>query len=149
MTEYTARGRGRGCCEEQGKVLPGKSRLIHWPEPAPGPALNRERSRPTAPSPPPSAPAFPDGIRARFRPDEAPCLFMLHAFLPRASSVSTQESGFQRAQADRSVLTAARTPARPRFPRPSSPRESPGASAGAVTARPGLLKRRGSFCVTR
>lgn len=131
------------------KVLPGKSRLIHWPEPPPGPALTRERSRPTAPSPPPSAPAFPDGIRARFRPDEAACLFMLHAFLPRASSVSTQESGFQRAQADRRVLTAAHTPARPRLPRPSSPRESPGASAGAVTARPGLLKRRGSFCVTR
>ena len=42
------------------------------------------------PTPPPSAPAFPDGIRARFRSEEAPCLFMLHAFVPRASSVSTQ-----------------------------------------------------------
>lgn len=34
--------------------------------------------------------AFRDGIRARFDSEDALCLFMFHAFLPRASSVSTQ-----------------------------------------------------------
>lgn len=43
--------------------------------PAPGSRVGRP-----SPPPPPSAPAFPDGIRARFRSEEAPCLFMLHTF---------------------------------------------------------------------
>lgn len=77
-----------------GKVLGEKARH-HWPElPQARPG---QSGRTTAPSPPPSAPAFPDGMRARFRSKEAPCLFMLYAFLPRASSVFT-EFGFRRAR---------------------------------------------------
>ncbi|KAK2098798.1 hypothetical protein P7K49_024249 [Saguinus oedipus] len=74
----------------------------HSRQPVPGSPVGRP-----SPPPPPSAPAFPDGIRARFRSEEAPCLFILHAFLPQ-----------------KRVNSCARLCAQPRRLRPSSPRES-------------------------
>ncbi|XP_015455381.1 cytochrome c oxidase assembly protein COX15 homolog isoform X1 [Pteropus alecto] len=73
---------------------------------------------------------------------------MLHAFLPRASSVSTQNPNSAARDRKQRPHPCARSCAFP-MSTPQQCWQGRVASAGAVTARPRRLRRRGSRCVTR
>lgn len=100
------------------------------------------------PAPPLSAPAFPDGIRARVRSEEDPCLFILRAFLPREAAVSTQIRVVVRATGGARPHRCAR-PCAPPTPTPQQPPRGPSRRRRRSHCSPRCLRRRSLLSVTR